>query len=178
VRSLVPSSFILALALAAGPAHADEVKLFQQSTCELSKGTCIVVTPSATTTGTARKFTFTAPDKGVAMVTFDGTMTCVNTQVGTFGDVGSFDFETQITTQGSLIPDYNEASGARFTGQLPPATTQISPSQTVNLGSTRRISYSSGGKKTVFLRYLVNQLDTGMSCSLWSASFSVVYVSN
>jgi hypothetical protein len=178
LRSIVSVLLAVAAIALAGPAAADEVKIFEQAPCELSKDTCVAVSPSRLKTGTLRSFSFTAPAAGVATITFNGTMTCANTQVGTFGAVGGFDFETQITTQSSLIPDYNEASGARWAGQLPSATTAISPSQSVNVASTRRISFKSGGKKTVYMRYLINRLDQGLTCSVWSAGFSVLYVSN
>jgi hypothetical protein len=86
-----------------------------------------------------------------------------------------FDFVTQISTESTLIPDYNAPSGGRWTAQLPPATTTISYSQVVNITSTRRIVFQTGGSKTVYFRYTVNRLDEGTSCSVWSAGFDVVY---
>jgi hypothetical protein len=174
VRTIVLSALAVFVA-AVGPASAQTVRIFQQPPCNLLKGVCISLNPARLKTATLRAYTFNAPGPGVASVSFTGTMTCVNNQVGTFGNLGVFDFETQITTESTLIPDYNAPSGARWTAQLPPATTAVAYSQAVNIASTRRIVFQTGGSKTVYFRYTVNRLDQGTSCSVWSAGFDVVY---
>ena len=105
-------------------------------------------------------------------------MSCENTVIGTVQNNGVFDFDAEISTSSSAVPDYNDPSGARWRGWIPTGTIARTYAYPVPMTATRRIAFSTGGKKTVYLRYGINQLDDGVECFVYSAAFNVTFVAN
>ena len=109
-----------------------------------------------------RSFTFNAPSKGKAEVTFHGTLYCANG-----GGGNTVDFTTQINTGSETTPSAAGPGGLRqaeviITGQ----------SKTFNLASTRVITLTKAGNVTVVMRVKINRFDATISCFLYNAAFS------
>ena len=120
---------------------------------------------------TIRTLTFTAPRAGVALVTFNGTMSC------TSGD-GSYtyvDLASQIQT-GPGTANPNGAGGARHLVVLD-AVYNLTPTVEINLASTRTINFRTGGQKTLYFRITKRRMDAGTACYVYNPVFTVLYLS-
>jgi len=113
-----------------------------------------------------RSFTFNAPSKGKAEVTFHGSLYCANADNGK-----TVDFTTQITTANE-----SAARAAGPGGMRQAETFTNNQSTTFNLASTRVLTLTKAGNVTVDFRAKSNRFDAGITCFLYNAAFSVNFV--
>jgi hypothetical protein len=97
-------------------------------------------------------------------------MVCSNAPNASFAVV---DVITQITAAANAIPIINAGGGLRHA--LLMFGTGFGTSNTFNLASTREVTYSSAGSKTVHFRITSLRLDPTIICSFYNMSFVVTY---
>ena len=111
-----------------------------------------------------RSYSFSVPVAGNAEGTFHGSLTCSHNST----TLKTVQLTTQITTV-NINPRYFGPGGmlysARFIG-----------TDTFNLASTRVISYSTAGTKTVYFKIARVSMNSGLTCSVYTANFSVVFI--
>jgi hypothetical protein len=115
-----------------------------------------------------RAMTFTAPSKGRADVSFHGSVVC-----GAANTPGNkvVDLVTQITNSASAIAAPNLPGGLRQATVLAPNT-----SQTLNLASTRVITFPAAGTQTFRFRVRPLRIDAGTNCFIYNAAFTVIFI--
>src|SRR3954467_3715147 len=111
-----------------------------------------------------RDFTFKAPSKGNAEVSFHGSLLCADTTAAS----KVVDLVTQITNSADAAA---QPDGLRQATVLAPNT-----SQTLNLASTRVVAFKAAGSQTFHLDVRPLRIDAGADCSLYNAAFTVVFV--
>lgn len=158
-----------ALSLAASPASA-AAKIATQSPCTNGGDNCFNF--GAGSAGLSylefRAFTFSAPSKGTAQVTFHGSLLCAASNTAGNKVV---DIETQIVNSSGAIPSANQPGGLRLATVLAPNT-----SQTLSLASTRVFSVTGSGNQTYRFRSKARRIDSGTNCYIYNAAFSVVFI--
>jgi hypothetical protein len=115
-----------------------------------------------------RDFTFKAPSKGTAQVSFHGSLLC-SADLSAGSKV--VDLVTQIVNSGSATASPGGAGGLRQALVIPPNT-----SDTLNLASTRVFTFSGAGSQTFRYRVRPLRIDAGSNCFIYNAAFSVVFV--
>ena len=115
-----------------------------------------------------RSFTYKAPSKGNAEVSFHGSLLCAAEPGSTYKVV---DLVTQITntTAGTIGPGL--PGGLRQAMVLAPNT-----SNTFNLASTRMFTIKAAGAQTYRYRVRPLRIDSGSNCYVYNAAFTVVFV--
>ena len=115
-----------------------------------------------------RAFTFKAPSKGNAEVSFHGSLLCAADPGPNFQVV---DLVTQITnsTNGTSGPGLPE--GLRQAMVLAPNT-----SNTFNLAATRMFTFQAAGSQTYHYRVRPLRIDSGANCYVYNAAFTVVLI--
>jgi hypothetical protein len=115
-----------------------------------------------------RTFSFNMPKAGKALVQFTGTMTCAAASGSS-----NVDYSGQIVPASAAAASYQGAGGIRIFMVIPDPGTEPLLAQTVNLASSRLMSFSSGGKKTV--KYLLTPAAGAMGdvCGVSAAAFTV-----
>jgi hypothetical protein len=151
-------------------AAASAATVFFQGGCASGNNICTSVTSSTTFPRTLRSFTFNAPRAGRAHVTLNGSMVCSNAQNASFAVA---DLITQINTLASATPTINGGGGLRHAIVM--FGTGFGTSDTFNLASSREVTYSSGGPKTLYFRIANLRLDATITCSFYNMAFTVTY---
>jgi hypothetical protein len=144
--------------------------VFGQDGCASGNEACTFVDSSTAFPVTLRKFNFDAPGAGRAQVAFNGTMVCSNAPNASFAVA---DLITQITTKADAVPTINKGGGLRHAILM--FGTGFGTSDTFNLASTSEVSYSSGGRKSVYFRITNLRLDATVTCSFFNMSFVVTH---
>lgn len=177
--SFLRSSFALAaLCVATVPASAEPTKLTQQNQCSTT-GLCTSFTDTTALPVTVRSFTLNLPAPGRVQWTFTGSAQCFNDSADSTFASGVMDINTEITTSPAATPSVANPSGNRYAFRLPPTSSSgANYSQGVNFSSTRTVSYTSGGLKTVYFRIGKNRIDAGSACNVLTGAFSTVYAPN
>ena len=155
---LVVAAAALAVLVGPTPTASAAAKLFGQGPCGFGDGPCLSSTGGLPVS--FRSFTFNAPSKGKAEVTFHGTLYCANG-----GGGNTVDFTTQINAGSETTPSAAGPGGLRqaeviINGQ----------SKTFNLASTRGITLTKAGNVTVVMRVKINRFDASISCFLYNAA--------
>lgn len=177
VRKLVVASLAITLLPSVAPAQTTEV--FTQAPCPYTSGLCLDVFPDSGPSVLVRSFAYTAPGAGKAIVTFHGSMQCMNSSTVDDETRGVVDLQSQITNTSGAVADYTAPGGSRISMRLPPwpffdGTAQKSAA--VNLHSTRVIALASGGIKRVYFKFSILRMDVSTRCIVLSAAFTVHYV--
>jgi hypothetical protein len=155
---------IFASLVAALPARADLIK--QQLPCA---GTCVVLTSNAV--ATARTFTFNAPGRGRAIVSFQGTLVCANNNIS--GDA-FLNIQSQIV-ENNAQPSGVGPSGLEYQKTLPSALS-ATQTDTFNLSSTRVFPVNGAGARTYQFRVAPGTLSGSVGCSVRAGAFRVHFV--
>ncbi len=115
-----------------------------------------------------RSFTYKAPSKGNAEVSFHGSLLCAAEPGSAYKVV---DLVTQITntTAGTIGPGL--PGGLRQATVLAPNT-----SNTLNLASTRMFTFKAAGTQTYHYRVRPLRIDSGSNCYVYNAAFTVVFI--
>lgn len=115
-----------------------------------------------------RSFTYKAPSKGNAEVSFHGSLLCAAEPGSAYKVV---DLVTQITntTDGTIGPGL--PGGLRQATVLAPNT-----SNTLNLASTRMFTFKAAGSQTYHYRVRPLRIDSGSNCYVYNAAFTVVFI--
>ena len=160
---------VLAMAQLGGTATAGATKpvIRKQAPCVNSLGYCRQFVPAAVGT-TLRSYSFSLPGRGVASISFTGSLVCSNSGAN---DSRVVDFATQITTGINQPADLTGSGALRHAAVL-----RSNTSDTFNLATTRVITYASGGSKSVHFRLDRLRQDAETSCIVYDAAFTVVYV--
>jgi hypothetical protein len=160
-RAVVLSGLLTCL-LWNGPSKAASV--ITQSPCVTSAGFCKAFN-SKDPIPIIRSIVFNLPSAADVVVTFHGSLYCVN-DTGAGGQV--IDLVSQITTGGGSA-DVNGPGGLRHAAVLAGTT-----SDSFNLTSTRVISYPSGGSKTIHFKIARLRMDYETACYVYNAAFTVL----
>ncbi len=162
------ASYVLLLTASgwfAAPASAAAL-IVTQPPCTPVEGFCASFT-HATAIPTVRSFSFNAPSKGTAMVTFHGSMTC------TFGANATI-LESQILSQANFTPSRLGPSGLQHKAQhIDPNNLDIQVS--FNLASTRVYTIPAAGTQNYFFKIKKVLMITGF-CTVDNAAFTVVFL--
>ena len=115
-----------------------------------------------------RAITFKAPSKGRAAVSFHGSVVC-----GAGNTAGNkvVDLVTQITNSSNAIASPRGPGGLRQATVLAPIT-----SQTLNLASTRVVTFQAAGTQTFRLRVRPLRIDADTNCFIYNATFTVIFI--
>lgn len=172
IRTLVALWFLAAGALIIGSDDAAAAALIRsQAPCDAGNGTgsCFVFGSGIVGVGTSnfQNFSFAAPSRGNASVTFHGSVVCgASTAAGN----KVVDLVTQITNSVST-PSPGGPGGMRQAMVLQPNT-----SQTFNLTSTRVFTFNAKGTQTFRFRVRPLRIDAGVTCYTYNLAFSVVFI--
>ncbi|MGD9509350.1 MAG: hypothetical protein AB7I59_17975 [Geminicoccaceae bacterium] len=115
-----------------------------------------------------RDFTFKAPSKGTAQVSFHGSLLCAADLTAGSKVV---DLVTQIVNSTTATASPSGPGGLRQALVIPPNT-----SDTLNLASTRVFTFNSAGSQIYRYRVRPLRIDSGANCYIYNATFSVVFV--
>lgn len=115
-----------------------------------------------------RSFTYKAPSKGSAEVSFHGSLLCAADPGSVFKVV---DLVTQITNSTTGTIGAGLPGGLRQAMVLAPNT-----SNTFNLASTRVFTFKAAGSQTYHYRVRPLRIDGGTNCYVYNAAFTVVFV--
>ena len=150
------------------PAHA--LTFVTQSPCTPgATGFCTTISAGATATVTVRSLTFSLPSAKTVSVQFNGSMLCTNNALKD----AVVDLASQIRTDTNKA-DANGSGGQRYSMVLKDSPDHIfNTTFTLNMASTRVISFSSGGSKTVRLMLTPGRMDPDTSCGVLNATLSV-----
>jgi hypothetical protein len=167
MRRLIAAAAALLICLAAaGMAHAGIVR---------TQAPCVdAPDPWCTSFGTSggvpviRRIRLNATTAGTIMITFHGSVTCLN---GT-GSKGSVQLVSQIVDDASTVPSETETSGLLHTATLPP-----SGSASFNLASTRIFQAPAAGIYDFYfkIRRVVLSPTGPVSCRVYNAVFTTVF---
>jgi hypothetical protein len=115
-----------------------------------------------------RTFTFRAPSKGNAAVSFHGSLLC-----GADLSAGNkvVDLVTQITNSAGATAQPNLPGGLRQATVLAPNT-----SQTLNLASSRMVRFNAAGSQTFHFAVRPLRIDAGTNCYIYNAAFTVIFI--
>jgi hypothetical protein len=155
---------ILALAVAALPAKADVIR--QQVPCPSIN--CVTLVSNGTVT--ARSFTFNAPRRGTAIVSFQGTLYCLNNNPSTV----VLGIESQIV-QNDAEPSAAGPSGLDYQQALPPFN-GASSTDSFNLSSTRVFGINGPGPRTYQFNLASLSIPANAGCSVRYGAFRVHFV--
>ena len=150
---------ILLLPPAVATSRADVIR--QQQACN---GACANLNPNGTTT--VRSFTFNAPRRGTAIVSFNGTLYCNNTGM----NVESPLFQSQIV-ENNAQPNPNGPSGLELQTTMEPGNS-ANQILTHNLASSRIFQINAPGTHTFQLR-IDAFIGAGVSCAVRQGAFRV-----
>jgi hypothetical protein len=171
--------FVLMAAFALGAVStvsAAVPKVFSQAPCATNPCLSIGWPNTPPTDAIIRSFTFTLPGPGTVFVDFNGTMQCHPDSWSADGDFGVVDLATQIVTGAGTVANANGPSGGHHAMRLiTPGALYPKISTAVNLHSTRSITYGVGGVKTVYFKLHTLRMDQFMDCSIFNATFTVLY---
>lgn len=182
----LPAALVLGLAIAAAPTGsipAEAAQIKSSPVCKAGISFCINFTNTGAIPLVA-SFTFNAPTAGTAMVSFNGSMQCVNNNSSPFGDAAVVDLTTQILANAALNPNYQGPGGSRFAMRLTPANRVVTDpplfdiidkSVAINLASNR-VMQVTPGPHTVVFKIARNRMDSGTSCGVFNGDFNVVLV--
>jgi hypothetical protein len=168
------AAVLLGLVMLAGEAEAAAPKVFTQGGCRSSTGNdkCSSFYAYQTMIPLIRTFKFTAPGPGVALVTFNGTMSCTNSSA-----VDAYiDLAAQIVTSQTAAAASNGPGGAHHLVVVPTPST-LTPTVEINLASSRALTYPSGGQKTVYFRITKLHMGETTACDVFNPMFTVLYFS-
>lgn len=169
-------TIVKTMSLAAGVAAASlwfvapssAASVIRQNACSTGS-TCFTFGPS-TAIPIVRSFSFNAPAAGTALAVFNGTLYCAST---TIADT-VVDFVAQIVENAGAAVDANGPGGMRVaTVFKDEADHAFDASTTFNLSSSRAFPVSAGVNKVHF-KLARLRMDAGTSCTVYSATFSVV----
>ena len=171
IRTLAALWFLTAGALTIGPDDAFAAALIRsQAPCsqDASSGACFVFASYITgVTNSFQTFSFSAPSRGSASVTFHGSAVCSAT---TAPGNKVVDIVTQITNALSN-PSQGGAGGMRQAMVLQPNT-----SDTFNFTSPRVFTINAKGTQTYRFRVRGLRVDNGLTCYAYNMAFSVVFI--
>lgn len=137
-----------------------------------SGGLCFTFTAAGGLPDTVRSISFNAPSAGTVAVSMNGTMQCINNRAAP--DIfGVVDLGAQITVGGAAL-DPTGPGGQRFAMRVPSNDGARTYSYAINLAGTRIVSVSAGATSFKY-KMVINRLDEGTTCNLYSAQMSVIF---
>lgn len=169
IRTLAALWFLAAGILAVGASEASAAAVIKsQAPCTNGGDDCFNFGSGIVGLGNfdMRSFSFTAPSKGSASVTFHGSLLCGVPP----GIAKVVDLVTQITNSASTAME-NGPGGMRQAAVILGNT-----SQTFNLASTRVFTFSKAGTQTFHFRVRPLRIDSGANCYIFNAAFSVIFI--
>jgi hypothetical protein len=174
IQAVLRATFVFALTIVvlqffSGQADAATIK--EAPVCKKGGDICLLFGYSGAIP-VVKSFTFNAPRAGTALVSFHGSMQCLNNSA-TAGDTGVIDLTAQIVND-ATPPSYQEPGGLRITMRLPPGGT-VDYSLPVNLGSSRVIALTAGAH-TFSFKIVRNRMDFNTDCTVYNGNFTVVFV--
>lgn len=158
---------VVAVVAFAGDALAATIKT--QPPCGSGEASCGSFSSNTAQQFDIRTFTFKAPSKGAAEVTFHGSLICANET----SNQKTVALVTQIVNAAAATASPGEPGGLRHALLLQPI---VYASDTLNLTSTRVVSFGAAGSQTFRYRVRVVFMDPGITCDIYNAAFSVVFV--
>ncbi|HMR30658.1 MAG TPA: hypothetical protein PKA13_02225 [Geminicoccaceae bacterium] len=170
IRTLAALWFLVVGALSFGAGEASAAAVIKsQSPCTNGGDTCFNFGSGIVGLGnfSIRTFSFTAPSKGSASVTFHGSLLC-GVPAGTNAKV--VDLVTQITNSASTAQQQGPG------GMRQAAVILSNTSQTFNLASTRVFTFNAKGTQTFQFRVRPLRIDSGVNCYIYNAAFSVIFI--
>jgi hypothetical protein len=170
IRTLATLWFLVAGTLALAPNDASAAAVIKsQPPCTNGGDNCFNFGSGIVGLGNfdIRAFSFAAPSKGSASVTFHGSLLC-GVPPGPTAKV--VDLVTQITNSLSAASQ-SGPGGMRQAAVIFPNT-----SQTFNLASTRVFTFNAAGTQTFRFRVRPLRIDAGANCYIYNAAFSVVFI--
>ena len=147
---------------AAGPAHAATI-LSQAPCVDPPASHCLAFGPSGTIP-TIRSRTLNANAAGKAIVTFHGSVACLNPS-----GKGGVELVSQIVSNAGLVPDAAAPGGLLHTSVLPPEG-----SATFNLASTRVFTVPGAGRFTYSFKIRRVEMSAGTECRVYNAVFTIL----
>jgi hypothetical protein len=141
-----------------------------QAPCVNGGGYCVFFDSNASTIPVIRSFTFNAPRKGTAAVSFHGSLYCGNT----VNTVQVIDLVSQIVTRSTATPSASGPGGLRQAVVLTQAPIQGSR-DSFNLASTRVFPISGAGSRTYHFKIEKLRMDNYSYCYVYNAAFTVVF---
>jgi hypothetical protein len=114
-----------------------------------------------------RRFSFIAPSKGQASVTFHGHVICENETVA----AAPVSFDTQIVDVEGASPNHNGPGGHRHSGFVGAFF-----SHSFILNATRVFAIGAAGNKEYFFKLKPSLIPDKILCNVFNATFSVVFV--
>jgi hypothetical protein len=116
---------------------------------------------------TIRSVTFTAPRAGKAIVTFHGSLTCINFT----STKGRLQMVSQIVSAAGATPAPDQPGGLIHIGTLPPQGEAA-----YNLGSTRVFTINAAGQFTYFFKVRrIALTPSGTQCRVYNAAFTIQF---
>lgn len=145
-----------------------------QAPCATPDGWCKTFDGPNPTIPTIRTFSFNAPSRGKAAVTFHGSLYC---QSFSFDNPKNIDLATQIVTTATAVPNAQGPGGLRFAQVMQPEPSKAGfPSDTFSLASTRIVPIAAAGRQTYYFRITPLLMDNETACYVYNAAFSVVFI--
>jgi hypothetical protein len=168
IRALLFVGMVLAGA-SAQSAPAEAASAIQSTNCP--NALCASFS-STTTIPTIKAYQFSMPGAGTALVTFNGTLYCAAS--GSAGD-RVIDLVSGISSSETAAISLSNTGSLRNAHVLKDEVDHtFDPSTSFNLQSTKLLTYSSGGSKTVYFRIVRSRQDAGVSCFVYGGSFTIV----
>ena len=152
---------------------ADAAVIKQGEVCKRNNDHCITIGPGDNVPFTVKSYTFVAPTAGTALVSFHGTMQCVNDASVDDTLHGIIDLTTQIVI-GAETPSFQAPGGQRHAMRLAPPG-DFDHSAAINLASARVLQLTQG-KHTFSFKMVRNALQDQILCFVHNGNFTVVFV--
>jgi hypothetical protein len=147
-----------------------------QAPCTAGGGLwCVTFDSFSSTIPVIRSFSFNAPSKGTAAVTFHGSILCGSIFDYSHPDV--IDLVSQIVTTSDATPSASGPGGLRLAVVVPPVWSTLSGSiDSFNLASTRVFTIAAAGAKTYYFKIAKLRMDGESYCVVSNGAFTVVFV--
>jgi hypothetical protein len=166
--SLSLLTIIAAIACLAATSAGAESLLRSTGACQPEdeeSGACLKFPPLSTTV--LRSITINAPGRGSVLVQLSGTGFC-----GSFSPSPRIvDFELQITNNPGADPDHTGPGGLRVAYGFPGVASASS-----SLGSSRVFPIRNAGPHTYYVLVELLRVDANITCWLYSANLSALFV--
>jgi len=175
--AVLHAAFIAVFAVTAShidsrPADAAVIK--QGEVCKRNNDHCITIGGGGDSVPfLVKSHTFNAPTAGTALVSFHGTMQCINDADVDDTSHGVIDLTTQIVI-GAETPSFQAPGGQRHAMRLAPPGS-FDHSVPVNLASARVLQLTQG-KHTFSFKMVRNAMQELTTCHVHNGNFTVVFV--
>lgn len=160
------------LACVLGVAAQAAAKIKSQLPCAAANGLCRNVGADTSVEQVIRNFSFTAPSKGVAQVTFHGSLVCTDTE----GLANRASFVSQILANNEEL-DATKAGYLRHEAVMDTYDQSYNSKRvSFNLHSTRVYDFAGAGAAN--FKFVLKRQNIGVvgACAVYTGTFSVVFI--